>query len=324
MLNYIFSLLFFPILLLFFNCKDDATVTTESKLPVGEGVLSVEGGNIWYKVSGEGSDADPLVLLHGGPGASSQYLEPLEALGRGLHSRSVIRYDQLGCGKSDRVTDTTLFTIERYVAELEALRVHLGVDSWHINGHSWGSMLALEYYRAYPEHVSSLILASPCISTASWIESTNQLLTTLPDSLQEAVRRAEITGDYSDPSYVEAMNVFYGEYVFGNVSQAKIDAAFAGFSNEVYGYMWGPSEFSVSGTLATYDAVDLLPDITVPVLFTVGEFDEIKPEIVKEQATLVPDAKVVVLDDASHMTTLSAREENIRAVRNFTRSVETD
>src|SRR3954471_11206565 len=92
-------------------------------VPRGEGRLAVPGGSIWYRVSGVGSGT-PVVLLHGGPGLSSFYLKPFEELG---DERIVVRYDQLGGGKSDTTSDTTLFTIDHFVTELDSLRSHLGV-----------------------------------------------------------------------------------------------------------------------------------------------------------------------------------------------------
>jgi len=127
--------------------------------PVGEGRVAVEGGTIWYRVSGV-SEGVPIFLLHGGPGFSSFYMKPLEALG---DEWPIVRYDQLGGGKSDRISDTALFTIDHFVGELDSLRAHLGFERVHLLGHSWGTILAVEYYRAHPEHVASLILESAAL-----------------------------------------------------------------------------------------------------------------------------------------------------------------
>ena len=125
-----------------------------------EGYINVEGGRVWYRVSGSGNET-PLLLLHGGPGAPSYYLNPLDGISR---DRPVIFYDQLGAGRSDRPTDTSLWTVDRYVRELGDVRAALGLDQVHILGHSWGTMLAVDYMLTQPEGVKSLILASPAIS----------------------------------------------------------------------------------------------------------------------------------------------------------------
>jgi proline iminopeptidase len=285
----------------------------ERPIPIGENRLAVPGGSIWYRTSGGGTGT-PVVLLHGGPGFSGYYLKPFEDLG---NDRIVIRYDQLGGGKSDTTSDTTVMNIAHFVAELDSLRAHLGVREWHVLGHSWGTILAVEYYRAHPERVTSLVLASPALDIPAWERNARQLLTTISDSAQRAVRRAEQTNRYDDPSYQNAIGEFYGRYVFRRPVQADLDSSFASFNQAIYQYMQGPSEFTITGTLKTYDATPYLRRISVPTLFTVGEFDEANPEIVRRHAALVQGAQVAVLPGAAHITTWDARDDNVRVVREF-------
>jgi proline iminopeptidase len=290
----------------------------KSILSIGESKLPVPGGKIWYKVSGSGT-ALPVVLIHGGPGMSSFYFKPFEELG---NDRQVIRYDQLGGGKSDKITDTTLFTIDHFVKELDLLRDHLGIEKWNVLGHSWGTVVALEYYRAYPDRVSSLVFGSLCFDVPGWSQSTRKLLKSLPDSLQDAVKIAESTGKYDDPAYQNAMNQFYSLFVFRNPVQADLDSMFATYNFEIYSYMWGPSEFTINGTLKDYNPVSFLPQIKVPTMFTVGEFDEIDPTIVKELSDKVPGAKYVMFPNSGHMTPWDARDQNIKVVREFLNSID--
>src|SRR5690606_37194829 len=106
-----------------------------------EGFIPVTGGNVWYRISGNGPGL-PLLVLHGGPGSKSSDRDPLRQLGT---DRPIIHYDQLGCGKSDRPTDTALWTVERYVEELEQVIQALELEEFHLLGHSWGTMLAASY-----------------------------------------------------------------------------------------------------------------------------------------------------------------------------------
>ena len=290
-----------------------------NNLRIGESFLEVPGGKIWYKVSGYG-DGIPVVLLHGGPGGSSFYLKAFEDLGS---DRPVIRYDQLGGGKSEMVTDTSLFTIEHFVNELDLLRTHLGIKNWHVFGHSWGTILAIEYYRTFPKNVSSLTFGSLCFDIPAWEQSTNNLLETLPDSLQDAVRIAEATGNYDNPMYEEAMNQFYAKYVWGpNFDLPDFDSLMSTFNAALYGYMWGPSEFSITGTLSDYNSTSLLSKIGIPTLFTVGEHDEISPEMVKKYAGMVKNSQITVFSGSSHMTPWDARDESITTQREFLISVD--
>jgi proline-specific peptidase len=313
----VFSILF----VIFLLCSCSGNKDSKSKQPIlaiGESHLAVPGGNIWYKVTGIGTGT-PVVLLHGGPGMSSYYLKPFEDLG---NDRQVIRYDQLGGGKSDKITDTTLFTINHFVQELDSLREHLGLAKWHVFGHSWGTILALEYYRAHPDRVVSLTFGGACFNIPAYEKRALQLLTTLPDSLQQAVKRAEANGKFDDPGYQNAMNQFYGMYVWRNPVQADLDSMFSTFNTGIYVYMQGPSEFTITGTLKKYDATSFLSQIKVPTLFTVGEFDEVGPEIVKDFSDKVFDSRYILFKGASHVTSWDARDENLKVVRDFLNSVD--
>jgi proline iminopeptidase len=287
-------------------------------LPPGEHYLAVEGGRIWYKVSGSGAGT-PVVLLHGGPGVASYYLKPLEALG---DDRPVVRYDQLGTGKADLVTDTTLFTVARYVQELEALRAALGYDRMHVVGHSWGTMLAMDYYAAYPGRVASLTLASPALNAQAWAKHARALLKTLPDSMQRAVASADSMGVYDGPAYQAANAEFMARFVVRRPRQADSDSTMARYGAAVYSHMWGPSEFTVLGTLKGYNAEGRLKDIRVPTLFTVGEFDEADPALVRRQAARVAGAKFEMIKDAAHLTTWDNEVETLRAIRAFLREAD--
>jgi proline iminopeptidase len=261
----------------------------------------------------------PVILLHGGPGYSSFYLKAFEALGE---DRPVVRYDQLGGGKSDRVTDTTLFTIARFVAELDSLRAHLGYSRVHLAGHSWGTILAFEYYRAHPEHVVSLTLGSPALDIPAWERNARRLVGTLSDSSQRAIRLREADRQFNAPDYQAALTEFYGKYVWRHPLQADLDSTLATVNESIYGYMQGPSEFTITGTLKGYDVTSKLPGIAVPTLYTVGEFDEADPPTVRRFAGLTPGAQVVVLTGAAHITTWDAPNDNVRVVRTFLRSVD--
>lgn len=285
---------------------------------LGESRVAVPGGHIWYRVTGTGRGT-PVVLVHGGPGFSSYYLKPLEALG---DERIVIRYDQLGCGKSDSLADTTMWTIEHFVDELDSLRAHLGVEKWHVYGHSWGTMLAVEYYRMHPERVASLVFAGPVFDLPAYGRHANELVGTLPDSSQRAVKRALATGRFDAPDYQNAVGEFWGRYVFRHPVQADLDSSLATFNQRMYEHMQGPSEFTITGTIKDYDATPFLPKIKVPALVTVGEFDEVGPELARRHAALIPGARFETIPGAAHLTTWDAPEVTQRVTREFLRAAD--
>ena len=294
------------------------TAVAAPALGPGEAMLPVRGGRIWYKVSGTGKGT-PMVLVHGGPGAGSFYLKPFEDLG---DDRRVVRYDQLGAGKSDRLTDTTLMVIPRFVEELDSLRRALGIDKWFVNGQSWGTVLALEYYKAHPEHVAGIVFGGSVFDWHAYVREANAWVKQMPDSLQRAIEAWKNGGSAETPAFKAATDEFYARYVWRRPVKADLDSTNATFGTEQYNYMQGAYEYVVTGTLKDYDARADLPKIKVPVLSTTGEFDEVGPKTVEAHAKLIPGAKFVLYKDAAHVTSWDARDANVKDVREFLRGVD--
>jgi proline iminopeptidase len=192
----------------------------------------------------------------------------------------------------------------------------------HLLGHSWGTILALEYYRAHPEHVRSLVLASPALDIPAWERQARELERTLPDSEQRAIRAREAEQRFDAPDYQAALGDFYSRYVWRHPAPADLDSTLRTVNEGIYNYMQGPSEFTITGTLRTYDATPFLKNVKVPTLYTVGEFDEANPATVKRFATLTPGARVVVIPGAAHLTTWDNPDAMLRAVRDFLRAVD--
>ena len=295
-----------------------ATTQATAALGPGEAMLPVRGGRIWYKVSGTGKGT-PMVLIHGGPGAGSYYLKPFEDIG---DDRRVIRYDQLGAGKSDRLTDTTLMVIPRFVEELDSLRRALAIDRWFLNGHSWGTVLALEYYKAHPDHVAGIVFGGSVFDWRAYARETNEWTKQLTDSAQRAIAAWKAGGSADTPAFKAATGEFYSKFVFRRPVPADTDSTNAGFGAEQYNYMQGAYEYVVTGTLKDYDARADLPKIRVPVLSTTGEFDEVGPKTVEAHAKMIPGAKFVLYKGAAHVTSWDATEANVKDVREFARSVD--
>ena len=162
-----------------------------------EGFCKVPGGKIWYGVcnSSESSQTSlskvPLICIHGGPGYTHNSFTPLAKL-----ERIVVFYDQLGCGKSDRPNDLSLYTIERHVEELECLIKHLGFKQVYLLGHSWGTIVALEYAVKYPSKLEAVVFASSCISVPKWIEDSKRLIKDLTKEEQRAIKLGNQLGEY--------------------------------------------------------------------------------------------------------------------------------
>jgi proline iminopeptidase len=296
----------------------DGVTTVRAALGPGEGWLPVRGGRIWYRMSGTGKGT-PMVLLHGGPGAGSYYLKAFEDIG---DDRPVVRYDQLGAGKSDRLTDTTLMNIPRFVEELDSLRRALTIDKWFVNGQSWGTVLALEYYKAHPERVAGIVFGGSVFDWRAYVREVEVWTKQMTDSSQRAIAAWKQGGSPDAPEFKAATEEFYSRFVWRRPVTVDLDSTMAQFGNEQYNYMQGAFEFVVTGTLKNYDARADLPRIKVPVLSTTGEFDEVGPKTVEAHAKLIPGARFILYKDAAHVTSWDARDANVKDVREFLRSVD--
>jgi len=296
-----------------------ATCDTQKEIKNGEGFVNVTGGKIWYRVTGHGTQT-PILMLHGGPGTPSYYLNPLSPLGK---DRKVITFDQLGCGRSDAITDTTLMTIDNFIEQVNKLLTALQIDQVHLYGHSWGTMLGMDYYLKYPQKVKSLILASPCLSVDLWESDADSLISTLTDSVQ-IILHDNIKGVPQDSATLAKAVAVYSNsfYTRKTPISGDIDSTNLATGWNVYNYMWGSNEFFALGTLRNYDRTQELPSIKVPTLYTCGDFDSATPKTVKYYQSLTPNSKLVVFKNAGHNTMHDKPEDNIRAISEFLYSVE--
>ncbi len=281
-----------------------------------EGKIAVSGGQVWYRVVGREKAGVPVLMVHGGPGAPHDYLEPLAAL---ADERPVIFYDQLGCGNSDRPDAPALWKTARFVEELSAVRAALGLEEVHILGQSWGTMLAVEYLLAKkPRGVRSLVLTAPFLSAPLWIADQRAYLAAMPAEVRQAVAEAEAKGDYESPAYQEAVMAFYRKHLcLLEPWPEPMQRTFEKMGMQVYLSMFGPSEFTATGSLKDTDLVGRLGEITVPVLFTCGSQDEATPATTRLFQQALPGSELVVFDDTSHQHHLEKPDEYLAAVRGF-------
>ncbi|HZS77782.1 MAG TPA: proline iminopeptidase-family hydrolase [Ktedonobacteraceae bacterium] len=284
-----------------------------------EGYIAVPGGQIWYRVVRAGKGV-PLLTLHGGPGTPHDYLEPLEGL---AHDRPVIFYDQLGCGKSERPDDPSLWQRQRFVEELEQIRQALKLEQVHLFGHSWGSMLAIDYALTRPPGLRSLILASPALSIPRWLQDMEQYRNNLPDDVQMILKQHENNGTTDSEEYQQAAMVFYRQYLCRlNPWPELLERTLAGEGTEVYQTMWGPSEFFMTGNLLHYDAIPYLDTVDIPTLLTCGRYDEAAPETTAWYQSLLPHSELAIFEQSAHMPHLEETPKYLRVLSNFLWRVE--
>jgi proline-specific peptidase len=280
------------------------------------GMIDVPGGRVWYQRLGSGS-ATPLLALHGGPGAGHYYLDPF--VERMSAHRPVIVYDQLGCGESEKPDDVSLWTVDRFCAELDVVREALGLDECHLFGQSWGGWLSIEYLCRGAEGITGLILASTSASTQQFMDEAAKLIDALPEPSRTALQELGAKGAYDDPAYMDAVDVFYHRHLcrLENWPPAMLRTAAELDGNQVYLTMNGPTEFDVIGPLRTWNREADLGKIASPTLVTCGRYDEITPVCAQTIAHGVPDARMIVFEESAHCAHLEEPDRYAAAAEEF-------
>ena len=282
-----------------------------------EGHIQFREFETWYRFVGETETGKyPVLCLHGGPGSPHDYLEPLEALADS--GRRVIFYDQLGCGRSSRPSDPSLWTTDLFVDELRTVRRALGLDRLHLLGHSWGGMLATEYVTRGCEGLVGLVLASSLPSTRDWPAEMDRLRSELPPEVRAVLDAHEAAGTIDDPLYEEALMVFYRKHACRSVPWPDcLERSFTGMRDEVYNTMWGPNEMLSTGTLKNWDMTDRLQVIDCPTLITSGRFDECTPAITETIHLGVPNSEWVIFEESSHLAFIEETDRYISVLNSF-------
>jgi proline-specific peptidase len=274
---------------------------------VATGRIPFRGSQTWYEIVGEREQPGrlPLLCLHGGPGSTHDGLEPLRALA--TQGRRVVLYDQLGSGDSDRPDDPSLWTVETFLDQLRTVREALGLERLLLFGSSWGGMLALEYALTRPQGLVALALNSTPTSAPRWAEETRRLAAELPPGLDEK----------------EAEKEYWRRHVCRlDPEPEALQRTRAKFGKQVYETMWGPNEFTVSGTLEDWDVTDRLSEIDLPVLITSGRHDECTPKLVEALHRGIAGSEWVIFEESAHMPHFEETERFLSVVGAFLDRVE--
>jgi L-proline amide hydrolase len=288
---------------------------------VREGTIAFGEAETWYRVTGElrSNDAGapaPLVVLHGGPGGTHDYLLSLADL---AGDRAVVHYDQVGNGRSTHYPDrgAEFWTVDLFVRELHALVDALGIaDRHHVLGQSWGGFLAQEYALTQPAGLRSLVLADTAASWADFAIEAGKLREELPEDVQATLARHETAGSYDDPEYMEACLVFYARHLCRIEWPPEVLATFEELERDptVYRTMNGPSEFHIIGSCKDWQIKDRLHEIRVPTLLVSGRHDEATPALQQVLLDGIAGSEWVCFEDSSHMPHVEERERYMQVV----------
>jgi len=289
---------------------------------IQEGFCPFQGHVTWYRVVGDlNSGLVPLVVAHGGPGCTHDYVDAYKAIAK--TGRAVVFYDQIGNGKSTHLpdADTDFWTVDLFLDELDGLLRHLGIqDDYCLLGQSWGGMLAAEHAVLKPAGLKALIIANSPSSFPTWVSEALRLRRDLPNGLHEKLLSYEEVGDFTNPAYLAATDVFYRNHVCRITPwPAEVVATFDAIASDptVYHTMNGPTEFHVIGTLKDWTIEDRLHLITAPTLVLTGRFDEATPSAAQAYANLIPDAQWLILGKSSHMPHVEEHDLCMSSVADF-------
>lgn len=290
--------------------------------PQTEGYSNFDGHRTWYRITGElNSGLPPVVVVHGGPGCTHDYLDAYALLAQS--GRAVIHYDQLGNGRSTHLRDAPVdfWTIELFLRELDALLAHLGIaDRYDLLGQSWGGTLAAEHAVRRPPGLNALVIANSPTSLPLWVEEANRLRRDLPLDVQATLSLHEARGDYTHPDYLAASRVFYDRHVCRVTPwPPEVARTFAWVDEDptVYHSMNGPTEFHVIGTLKDWTILDRLNRIEAPTLVLSGRHDEATPRSVEGYASQIPGAVWEIFENSSHMPHVEEPQACLAAVAKF-------
>ncbi len=289
--------------------------------PTEEGHVSAAGYRLYYRSAGIDRDGrSTLLCLHGGPGATHEYLRPIADLAeRGYRT---VFIDQLGCGRSDRPADRSVFTVEHNVREVEDVRLALGLGRVHLFGSSYGGLLALAFAVRHPDSLRSLITAGGVASVPLAVREMNRLIDELPEPIRQSIRRCQAEGRTSGEEYERGVAAFYQRHV------CRLDPVPPRFAKtlreinpDVYGLMNGPDEFTVVGTIAGWDESDRLGEIRVPALVTGGAYDEVTPVVARQIADGIPGAELEIFPNSSHLPFWEERDAYLERLERFLEKV---
>lgn len=291
---------------------------------VDESVVHFDQWNTYYRWTTESEGLQgrsrPLLVLHGGPGCTHDYLISLTDLV--TSERSVIHYDQLGNGRSTHLPQVPpeFWTVDLFLSELENLISQLGIVEYDILGQSWGGMLAAEHAVRRPPGLRNLVIANSPASMQDWVAAAAELRSALPPTVQKTLLRNEREGTTNSPEYRAAMSEFYDRHVCRlSPTPVEVTTTFDWIETDptVYHTMNGPSEFHVIGSLRNWSVKERLSKIQARTLVINGAYDEATDQTVEPFVREIVGAKWVRFEGSSHMPHIEEREQFMKVVADF-------
>jgi len=281
--------------------------------------------NVWTKRFGNNPKIK-ILLLHGGPAMTHEYMECFETFFQ-RQGFEFYHYDQLGSYYSDQPKDSSLWTIERYVEEVEQVRKAIGADStnFYVLGNSWGGLLAMEYALKYQINLKAVLVSNMMASAQEYGKYADEVLAKQmkPEVLSE-IKDLEAKKDFTNPRYMELLIPnFYQEHICRlKIWPDGLNRASKHVNGEIYTLMQGPSEFGIAGRLANWDIKNRLNEISVPALMIGAKYDTMDPKAMEEQSKLVKKGRYLYCPNGSHLAMWDDQQIFMDGVIQFIKDVD--
>jgi proline iminopeptidase len=280
---------------------------------------------VWTKRFGNNPKIK-ILLLHGGPAMTHEYMECFETFFQ-RQGFEFYEYDQLGSYYSDQPKDSTLWTTERFVEEVEQVRKAIGADrsTFYVVGNSWGGILAMEYALKYQKHLKGLVVANMMASAPEYGKYADEVLAKQMDpGVLAEVKAIEAKKDFSNPRYMELLIPhFYRQHLCRLKEWPDgFNRSLKHANGEIYTMMQGPSEFGISGRLANWDIKSRLKEIAVPTLMVGARYDTMDPAAMEEQSKLVQNGRYLYCPNGSHLSMWDDQQVFMNGVVDFIKDVD--
>jgi proline iminopeptidase len=303
----------------------------DDRLSGGASLIPVETPKdtfrVWTKRIGNNPRVKVL-LLHGGPGATHEYLEAFDSYfpAAGIE---YYYYDQLGSGNSDQPDEPELWEIPRFVEEVEQVRQALGLDreNFYLYGQSWGGILAIEYALAHQEQLKALVISNMMASAPQYGEyARTVLMPEIDPAVLAEIQAYEAAGDYENPRFMELLQEHhYVNHVLRMPTEEwpePVNRGFAHINPKIYIPMQGPSELGIKGKLERWDRTGNLKDITVPTLVIGARYDTMDPAHMQAVAEALPRGRYLYCPQGSHLAMYDDQETYFQGLIDFIRDVD--
>lgn len=281
-------------------------------------MIPVQGGAVAAYIYGE-TNRETVVCINGGPGASSELMrKSFASLARS--GFRVIFHDQLGTGESDKPDDPSLWSLQRYAAEVEAVSAALEADEIHLLGHSWGGWLAVEYAVTYPRRLRTAIFSSTAANMPVHLEEVRRLLAAYGEETLAMVDRIEQDAAFHSPLCDAICTLFYNRHSSRKAYLANVLHERGKVNMQIQEALWGRAEFSATGELAQWNRLPDLRNLTIPALILVGAFDYLTPRSAALMAAAIPNASLTLFPDSGHLPYLDEPEAYFATIVTFLRA----